>query len=97
VRDALDEIIEAKVPITERCYKEVVDQVYYYVDMIVSLLQSRDLPDTICGSKPLDYIIHSFEGDVYFDEAPVEILRPFRRGFLTPKVGSTPEESQSLY
>jgi hypothetical protein len=85
VRDALDEIIEAKVPITERCYKEVVDQVYYYVDMIVSLLQSRDLPDTICGSKPLDYIIHSFEGDVYFEEAPVEIFARSEEDSLHPK------------
>jgi hypothetical protein len=67
------------------------------VDVIVSLLQSRDLPDTICGSKPLEYIRYSLEGDVYFEEAHEEILRPFRKGFITPKVGTKPEESESLY
>lgn len=46
---------------------------------------------------PRLYIIDSLEGDNYFEEAPEEILRPFRKGFITSKVGTTPEESESLY
>lgn len=97
VRDALDDIIEAKVPVTERCYKEVLDQYYLSIDMLVSLLKSGYLPHTINDSKPLDCIIEALEGNSYFEEAPEEILSLFQEGgSITPKVGVTHDANGSF-
>lgn len=94
VRDALDDMIEANVPVTEKCYNEVLDRDYLSVDMLVSLFKSGYLPPTIHDTKPLDYIIGALEGNDHFDEDPEEILSLLQKGgTITPQVGVTHDEN----